>query len=165
MRKMLFPAILLASACSSPGGPYPSLQPRPAEAIDPRVPVPVPPADMRVSPGLTQQLDGLVSQAASGDVAFQPLASRAAELAKSAGPKESESWVVAQQALSAAIAARAPVARAVADADALGADRIHAKGGISAGDMMAIDTAAAKIAGIDSREAKLIDDIQAMLAR
>ena len=25
------------AACSAPGGPYPSLQPRPAEAIDPRL--------------------------------------------------------------------------------------------------------------------------------
>ncbi len=165
MHRLIFPAILLVSACSSPGGSYPSLQPRPAETIDPRVPVPVPPADMSVSPGLAQQLDAMVSQASSGDLAFQPMAGRASELAKSAGAKESESWVVAQEALSAAIAARAPVAKAVADVDALGADRIHAKAAMSAGDMMAIDAAAAKIAGIDSREAKQIADIQAILAR
>lgn len=165
MRRFFLPAILVLSACSSPGGPYPSLQPRPAEAIDPRVPVPVPPADMSVSPGLAQQLDALVSEAASGDVAFQPLADRASDLASSAGAKESESWVVAQEALSAAIAARGPVARAVADVDALGSVRIHTKAGISAGDMLAIDTAAQKIAAIDSREAKLIAQIQASLAR
>ena len=165
MRRPIFLATLALSACTSPGGPYPSLQPRPAEAIDPRVPVEVPPPDMTPSAGLTQQLDTIAAQAASGDSAFQPLAQHAAELAKSAGPNESESWVVAQQALSAAIAARAPVAKALADVDALGAERIHAKGGISAGDMMAIDTAAARVAGIDSREAALIADIQARLSR
>src|SRR5438105_3415168 len=31
--------LLALGACAAPGGPYPSLQPRPAEAIDPRVPV------------------------------------------------------------------------------------------------------------------------------
>ena len=39
MRKLLFLFVAVLSACSAPGGPYPSLQPRAAEALDPRVPV------------------------------------------------------------------------------------------------------------------------------
>lgn len=165
MRRPIFLATLALSACTSPGGPYPSLQPRAAEAIDPRVPVVVAPPDMTPSAGLTQTLESIAAQAVSGDSDFQPLAQRAADLAKAAGPKESESWVVAQQALSAAVAARGPVANAVADIDALGAERIHAQGGISAGDMAAIDAAAARVAAIDSREAALIARIQAVLSR
>jgi hypothetical protein len=106
-----------------------------------------------------------VAQAQRGDAAFRPLADRASELAASAGPKESESWVVAQQALSAAVAARAPIASAVGDIDALGAQRIQKLGGIGLADLNAIDAAAAKVAEIDSREAAALDGIQRLLSR
>jgi hypothetical protein len=155
---------LLAGCTATPVG-APSLAPRAAEAIDPRVPVPDPPIPTTPAPGLVEQLDRLVAQANAGDQAFQPLADHARRLAGAAGPKESESWVVAQQALSAAVAARAPVASAVGDIDALGAQRIKALGGISAGDLMAIDRAAARVGGIDNREAAAIDDIQRLLSR
>src|SRR4051795_10428470 len=39
MRTALLLTTVLLSACASTGGPYPSLQPRASEAIDPRVPV------------------------------------------------------------------------------------------------------------------------------
>ena len=117
------------------------------------------------APELAQQVDRLVAQARAGDAAFQPLAEQAGALAEAAGPKESESWIVAQQALSAAVAARAPVAAAVGDIDALGAQRIKALGGIGAGDLAAIQSAAARVAEIDTREVATIDGIQAKLAR
>jgi hypothetical protein len=151
------------AACAAAGN-APSLAPRAAEAIDPRVPVPEPAISTTPSSALVQQLDALVARAVAGDQAFAPLAARANELADSAGEKESESWVVAQQALSAAVAARAPVAAAVGDIDALGAQRIQALGGIGAADLKAIDAAAARVAEIDSREAAAIAAIQAQLA-
>jgi hypothetical protein len=157
--------LLALAGCSRAEIDVPSLAPRPEEAIDPRVPVPEPAIPTTADAGLVDQLDRLVAQAQSGDQAFQPLAERARQLAELAGPKESESWIVAQQALSAAVAARAPVATAVADIQALGARRIQALGGIAAGDLMAIDSAAARAGGIDSREASAIEQIQARLAR
>jgi hypothetical protein len=157
--------ILVLAGCSHAEIDAPSLAPRPEEAIDPRVPVPEPAISMAPGAGLVDQLDLLVAQAQSGDRAFQPLAERARQLAESAGARESESWIAAQQALSAAVAARAPVATAVADIQALGAHRIQSLGGIAAGDLMAIDTAAARAGTIDSREASTIDQIQALLAR
>jgi hypothetical protein len=157
--------VLVLAGCSPAALEAPSLAPRAVEAIDPRIPVPEPAISMTPNAGLVDQLDRLVAQARSGDDAFQPLAERARQLADAAGPKESESWIAAQQALSAAVAARAPVATAVADIQALGARRIQALGGIAAGDLMAIDTAAARAGGIDSREASAIDQIQARLAR
>lgn len=164
MRALIFAAVFCIAGCATPSN-VPSLAPRPAEAIDPRVPVPEPALSMTPAPALEAQLDRLVSQAVAGDQAFQPLLERARQLAESAGAKESESWILAQQALSAAVAARTPVTAAVADIDALGAARVQKLGGIAAGDLMAIDTAAARVGGIDSREAAAIEAIQARLAR
>ena len=165
MRALPILLLTMLSACASPETNAPSLAPRAAEAIDPRVPVPDPVISMTPAAGLVDQLNKLVSQALAGDQAFQTLIARAEELASAAGPKESESWIAAQQALSAAVAARAAVTAAVGDIDALGAARVQKLGGIAAGDLMAIDTATARVGGIDSREAAAIDAIQARLAR
>src|SRR5215218_5842629 len=56
MRLALFLMTLLLSACASTGGPYPSLQPRAAEAIDPRVPVERPINDRPTTPALAARL-------------------------------------------------------------------------------------------------------------
>jgi hypothetical protein len=164
MRALALTLAVLISGCSAVTN-APSLAPRPAEAIDPRMPVPEPAIPMTVSPGLTQKLQSLVAQAKAGDDAFVPLIERARQMADVAGEKESESWVLAQQALSAAVAARGPVAGAVADIDALGAVKIQQLGGMSSGDQKAIDAAAAQVSGIDRREAAAIMAIQAKLAR
>ena len=165
MRALLLLFLPLLASCAASGIDAPSLSPRAAEAIDPRVPVPEPVLPTNPAPGLATQLDSLVAQAAAGDRAFQPLADHAAQLASAAGPKESESWIAAQQALSAAIAARLPVARSLGDIDALGAQRVQTLGGIGAADLKAIDAAAAKVGQIDSREAETIQQLQARLAR
>src|SRR5690242_13435794 len=85
-----------------------------------RPPAPGPVNDRPVSTALAARLAELVAMAKSGEAAFAPLAARARQLADTAGPPQSESWVVAQEAVSAAIAARAPTARAIGDIDALG---------------------------------------------
>lgn len=155
---------VLLSGCSAATN-APSLAPRPAEAIDPRVPVPEPVLSTTPTPRLVEKLDSLVAQASAGDETFSPLAENARRLANSAGARESESWVVAQQALSAAVGARLPVTSAVGDIDALGAQRIQMLGGIGAADLKAIQSAAARVAEIDEREAAAISRIQALLAR
>lgn len=117
------------------------------------------------SAAVVQKLDLLVAQAIAGDEAFVPLAERARQLADVAGEKESESWVLAQQALSVAVAARNPVTTAAGDIDALGAQRIQQLGGLGAADLKAIDAAAARVGEIEKREAAAITAIQAKLAR
>ena len=164
MRSLAFPLVTLVAACSAPSG-EPSLFPQPAEAIDPRVPVPEPAVSTQTSPGLVSKLDGLVAEAVAGDATFGPLAENARQLAQAAGERGSESWVVAQQALSSAVAARGPVTRSVAEIDALGAQRIQKLGGIGAADLQAIQSAAARVAEIDDREAAAISDSQALLRR
>src|SRR3954447_25213295 len=85
-------------ACSAPGGPYPSLQPRAAEAIDPRMPVVRPLNDRPVTRSLAAQLAALVEQARSGNAAFDGAASEAERLSRAAGAPQSEGWIAAQEA-------------------------------------------------------------------
>jgi len=167
LRAMRSPALLVllfVSACTGPVAP-PSLLPRAAEAIDPRVPVERPMNDRPVDPALASRLAALVDQARSGDSAFQPAAAEAERLAAAAGAPQSEGWIAAQQALSAAIAARDPTVKALGDIDLLGADRLQVNGGLSPNDLAAITQAGAEVGAIDERQARTIKSLQNRLAR
>jgi hypothetical protein len=164
MRLPLFLTVLVLTACSSAGGPYPSLQPRAAEAIDPRVQPVRPINDRPVARALAAQLASLVDQARGGESAFEPAAANAERLAASAGAPQSESWIAAQQALSAAIAARAPTAVAQADIDAIGATALQTHGGIAPNDLKAIQSAAADVASIARAQTDRIDAIKRRLS-
>ena len=159
----LLPLLLIVAGCSAPGGPFPSLQPRPAEAIDPRVEVDRPMNARPVDAGLAARLNGLVAQARSGDAAFAPLIANAERLAGSAGAAHSEGWIAAEEALTAAIAARGPVARALGDIDGLGGDRLQAQGGMAPSDFAAIEAAAREIGALDQREQDRIDAVRRQL--
>ena len=163
MRAFTLPLIVLLAGCAAPDVEAPSLAPRTAESIDPRVPVPEPVLPTAADAQLVASLDALVAQARSGDAAFQAAAADARRLAAAAGPRESESWVVAQQALSVAVAARAPVARAMAEIDAMGAQSVIELGGIGAANLRAILAAAAEVSAIDQREAATVSELQAAL--
>jgi hypothetical protein len=163
MRRTALLSILALTACSAPGGPYPSLQPRAAETIDPRVPVVRPVNDRPVTAGLAARLAALIDQAQSGDAAFDGAASVAERLAGGAGPPRSESWIAAQEALTAAIAARRPTATAMGDIDEIGATALQNQAGIAPNDFAAIKSAAAKVGAIDSRQADRVASIQKRL--
>ena len=150
-------------ACTVPGGAPPSLLPRAAEAIDPRVPVERPLNDRPVDAALAARLAQLVGQALDGDAAFRPAAAEADRLAARAGDPRSDSWVIAQEALSAAIAARAPTARALGDIDSLGAGKLQAQAGLAPADLAAIRDAGARVAEIDQRQAATVSAIQRRL--
>jgi len=158
----LVPFIAVA-ACSAPGGPYPSLQPRAAEAIDPRVPVVRPLNDRPVTASLAAQLSALVDQARSGNAAFDSAASQAERLAASAGAPQSEGWIAAQEALTAAIAARKATATALGDIDALAAGALQDNAGIAPNDLAAIKSAQAEVGALDAQQAARIDAIQKQL--
>jgi len=155
--------MLALTACASAGGPFPSLLPRSAEAIDPRVPVVKPVNDRPVRPALAARLAELVGQARSGDSAFAGAAAEAQRLAESAGAPQTEGWIAAEVALSAAIAAREPTTRALGDIDALGATALQVQGGLAPNDLAAIRTAGAEVGTIDQRQAERIKAIQARL--
>ena len=159
---MFIAALAALASCATPGV-APSLAPRTSEAIDPRLPVAGPVNARPVSAALAARLAELVSLAKSGEAAFEPLAAQARQLAEVAGAPQSESWVVAQQAVSAAIAARAPTARAIGDIDALGGNALQTQGGLSPADLTAIRQAGAEVAEIDDRQAQAIAAIQRRL--
>jgi hypothetical protein len=165
MQRPLFLTMLVLAGCSSAGGPYPSLQPRAAEAIDPRVAVVRPMNDRPVRPALAAQLAALVEQARGGDPAFEPAAANAEHLAASAGAPQSESWIAAQAALSAAIAARRPTVLALSDIDALGATALQTQGGIAPNDLKAIQDASAQVATIARGQADRLDALQKRLGQ
>src|SRR5205085_5101834 len=155
--------ITLLSACSASGVYAPSLAPRAAEAIDPRVPIPSEAPSGPPSAGLVSRLNALVAEAKAGDGAFRAAADEAERLAAAAGDRQSESWVVAQQALSVAVAARAPVTKALGDIDAIGSSELAGRGGITPGDQAALASAAAEVGAIDRNEAAVIDRVQRRL--
>jgi hypothetical protein len=156
-------AFIGLSACTTLGGPYPSLQPRGGEALDPRLPVDRPMNDRPVTPALASQLAQLVGQARQGEDAFSSKAAEAERLAAAAGAPQSEGWVAAQEALSAAIAAAGPTRIALADIDAIGAQALQTHGGIAPNDLAAIKNAGAEVGEIDQRQADRISAIQRRL--
>jgi hypothetical protein len=151
------------AACAAPPTRAPSLSPRTSEAIDPRVPVATQTVAQPADPALAQRLSQLLGQARAGDAAFRSALVEAQRLAGAAGARQSEGWIAAQQALSAAVAARGPTTRALADIDALGSERLAAQGGLGSGDFAAITAAAAEVAAIDRRQAESIDALQRRL--
>lgn len=152
-------ALLGLSACNASRTGVPSLAPRAAEAIDPRLPVIADTRPRPVDATLAARLAELLSRARSGDAAFRTALAQAERLAAGAGAPQSEGWIAAQQALSAAVAAREPTTRALGDIDALASGAIASRGGLAPADLAAIEGAAAEVAGIDRRQAAAIDAI------
>jgi hypothetical protein len=163
VRPFFLLATITIGACSTAGGPYPSLRPRAAEAIDPRIQPVRPINDRPATPALEAQLAALVGQARAGETAFGPAAAEAERLAALAAASQSESWIAAQEALSAAIAARNPTALAQADIDALGATALKTQGGIAPNDLKAINRAAAEVLEIARGQTDRIAAIQKRL--
>jgi hypothetical protein len=127
------------------------------------VPVERPINERPVKVALAAQLAQLVGEAQAGDAAFDPMASQAERLARAAGAPQSEGWIAAQEALSAAIAARKPTVTALSDIDAIGATALQTQQGIAPNDLAAIQRAAAQVASLDERQARRIAAIQRQL--
>ena len=163
MRGMASLLIVVLSACAVPGGPYPSLQPRAAEAIDPRLPVVRPMNTRGTSAALASKLGLLMGQANDGAAAFDSAASEAERLASAGGAPQSESWIAAQEALTAAIAARKPVTTALSDIDEIAATALQTQGGLAPNDLGAIQWAQAYVESIDEPQAARLDAIQKRL--
>lgn len=161
-RALLFLPLAIA-ACSTPSGPTPSLAPRAAESIDPRVPIPVEPSSGTVDPALRARLAQLLEEVRISDQVFVAAAGAAERLAAAAGSTNSESWIAAQQALSGLVEARGPTARALSDIDAIAAQRLETAGWIEPANFAAIEAAASEAGAVDRRQATVIDSLQARL--
>ena len=155
--------ILLALAgCSHSTIDPPSLAHRPAESIDPRLAVEHTRPASPVTPALATQLADLMRQVRAGDATFQKLLGPARAAAQRAGASRGESWIAAQQALSALQAAQGPTARAAGTIDGLAGEAVTAKGDLSAADLAAIDAANTAAGEVSRRQAA---DIAAISAR
>ena len=161
----LLAALLLAS-CSTPRtAPEPSLAPRAAEAIDPRVPIPDTVPTGPVDPALASRIEALLSEARGEVPAFEAREAEAARLAANAGPVSSEGWVVAQQALSRLVEQFGVTTRVAADIDALASSRLESTRWIRPADREAIAAAQSAIAAIVEPQAASVARIRERLAR
>ena len=70
---------------------------------------------------------------------------------------------MAQEALSAAVAARRPVSEALAEIDTIGADALQSQGGLAPNDLAAIQDALAAVGELDRDQAARIKAIQQRL--
>jgi hypothetical protein len=143
----------------------PSLAPRAAEAIDPRLPIPDNVPVGPVDSALAGRLRELVETARSAVPAFERQEAEAAGLASAAGPMASESWIAAQQALSMLIEQYGVTTRAAGDIDALAANRLYNQRWIRPADQLAIASASVEVAIIGDAQAAAIDKLKNQLAR
>ncbi|HVF37747.1 MAG TPA: hypothetical protein VNA29_07385 [Sphingomicrobium sp.] len=166
MPRILLLAVAMLGGCATPHvGHEPSLQPRAAEAIEPRVPIPEAVPSGPVDPALARQLGTLLARARAGVPAFEAREAVAARLAAQAGPMASESWVAAQQALSLLVEQFGVTSRAAADIDQLAADRLDQQRWIRPADREAIERASIQLAAISAPQASAIDRLSQRLAR
>ena len=164
-RLLLLTALPLAGGCAMTTSPEPSLAPRAAEAIDPRVPIPSEEPVGLVDPALAGQLSALVAEVRSAMPAFDAREAEAGRLAASAGPVASESWIAAEQALSRLIEQHGITTRAAADIDRLASIRLVQQRWIAPADRQAIAAAASDVGSISAQQAGAIDRLKERLAQ
>ena len=153
------------AACAATSTTEPSLAQRPAELIDPRLPVPVAAPTGPVDPALASRLGELLAQGNEGARTFDSLTGQAEALANAAGPRESESWIVAQQALSGLEGGRAKSTAALSEVDAIASARIQSGAGLTPADLAAVEAASAELRATTDRQSAIIDRIGARLSR
>lgn len=163
----IFPAFaaLALTACATSTVNEPSLARRPAEAIDPRLPIPPNPTLGPVDATLAARLGVLIRDGKAGAAEFDRELGNAQRSVQAAGAAQSESWILAQQALSALEAAQAGTTRALADIDELTAGKIQGSGGLTAADLAAVEAASAELRMIGERQAQAMTSLAARLDR
>lgn len=169
-------AALLASCAAS--GPFPSLAPRAVERAGTDGTTPVPPclsagqvaprpAETPIAvaepadPTLPARLAAFRAKAETGDRAFATAIDAAAKAASSAGAAGSESWVLAQQAVSRAESARAPTLDALSDLSALTIETAQRRANHE--DAQALQDALHAVQEIADRQAARINGVGASL--
>ena len=162
---LLLPLFAIGGCVAPSVGPEPSLAPRAAEAIDPRVPVPNVTPQGPADAVLAARLSGLVNQAEAGRATFQARREDAARLSAGAGAQASESWIAAQQAVARMVAQSGVATRAAGDIDALASARLQERHYITPADQEAIAAAALAVGRISEAQRSAIDQLNAKLAR
>lgn len=143
----------------------PSLAARPAEAVDPRVPVNRPAEIGAVDPQLAALLATAVAQAQGSQAEFDVRVGEAQRLAPAAGSVGSESWIAAQAALSRLVEQQGVAIDAAADVDGYAGERLHTQRWLNPANQQAIGDTAAQIATITAAQAVVINTLTQQLAR
>jgi hypothetical protein len=163
---LLAPLALAAAGCASDAGDFPSLAQRPAERefaaeqMSPPKARPPLPADA----GVDARAGGFVAAAREAESGFSRAYQVAAAATARAGAPGSDSWVIAQEAVSRAVAAQAPMARIVGEFDDYAAARSHATP-LAPGDTERLQGAAAALQRIAEDQAARIRRLEATLTR
>lgn len=164
--RFALPALLLAAAlagCASDGRSPPSLAPRAAEAIDPRLPIIDRSGELPADPALLAQLQDALARARAAAGRAEPAIATARSAVGSAGARGSESWISAQQLVSVAVAAREPFTTALGDFDRLISARIAGGERLVPRDIAAAREAAASLSELDRRQGEELSALQARL--
>lgn len=161
MQRLFLLAPLLLAACAGENV-GPSLAKRPIESLDLAEPVrqvtPPAPADATLRTRITE----IVERAEAGQRAFAAALPKAESAASAAGADGSESWVAAQQLLSALESERAPSTAALSELDALISTRL--KDGNEAG-LTELQAADSQVATLVDGQQRDLDRIRARIAR
>ena len=158
-------ALLALSACLD-RGEYPSLRPRAFEvAGGAGAPLPPAPPAAPARPEIVARVAVLVARAEEGQRAFVRELAAARPVLARAGAADSETWIRAQEQLSALDASREPTVSAMADIDGLtlaGAD--PAGGPLGENDLAAIGVGGDRTAALLAGQHRQIADLAATLA-
>ena len=163
--KFIALALCLTSlaGCAASSANEPSLAQRPAELIDPRLPLTAEGTAGPVDAALASRLGQLIAEGNEGARSFDALVGQAEALASAAGPAQSESWIVAQQALSGLEGSRAKTTAALADVDSIASGRIQSGAGLTPADLSAVEAASNELRSVADRQNITIDRIGARL--
>jgi hypothetical protein len=162
MRRALPLALLLLAGCAQSAGIGPSLGLRPIERRDLSEPVAAAAAPVAADAELNSQIEGLRNRARLGGREFDALLPRVQTAAVAAGAQGSESWIAAQQLLSALEAARAPTSDALGRTDALLAARVL---GRQEAGLAELQAAQQEIAELSEAQQNSLDRLQARINR
>ena len=159
----LLALLLLAGGCAQRGS-FPSLAPRAAEMADAGAPAAAPAPEAPDDPALARRLAELLGRAREGQTAFAAAMGRASPAVARGGGAGSESWVVAQQAISRIEEARAPTVEALADLDAVPRAREESGTPTSSNDRAAIAAAVEEVRAIAARQQQDIAGLSGSLS-
>ena len=168
MKRFALPVAVAAvvAGCARPDiGPEPSLAPRAAEAIDPRVAIPSEVPMGSVDAALAGRLAALIGEARAAEPGFAARLGESERVAASAGPAGSEGWIAAQQSLSKLIEQHGVTTRVAADIDELAATRLKAQRWLAPADREAISRAAGDVAAISNAQDAAIARLRERLGR
>jgi hypothetical protein len=158
-------APVFATGCAVPVD-HPSLAPRAVERFTVTEPSPPPPSQPAIpeDASLQERATALVAQARTADARFRErLADAKAMVANGSGAAiGTEAWVQAQQAVSRVDVLREPVARSLADLDALQVS--SAEKGIGTDTETALSAALNDVASIDTAQGQAIASLKQQLS-